>query len=81
MHRYLDQVVALGTESAQMRRLWVEVAHMLRPGTTLLRPPVLLRVLRRSLRPRTGRATLNQTRKDQGTFPLAQAFTPGTADE
>jgi 2-polyprenyl-6-methoxyphenol hydroxylase-like FAD-dependent oxidoreductase len=49
MHRYVDHVVALGTESDEIRRRWLEVAQMLKPPTALFHPAMLRAVLRRAI--------------------------------
>jgi len=49
MHRYVDHIVALGTESAELRRRWLDVTQMLKPPAALFHPVMLLNVLRRAL--------------------------------
>jgi 2-polyprenyl-6-methoxyphenol hydroxylase-like FAD-dependent oxidoreductase len=49
MHRYVDHVVALGTESEEIRRRWLEVTQMLKPPTALFHPAMLRGVLRRAI--------------------------------
>jgi 2-polyprenyl-6-methoxyphenol hydroxylase-like FAD-dependent oxidoreductase len=44
LRRYLDEVVRLTTESAEARLTLLEVQHLLRPPTALLRPGIALRV-------------------------------------
>ena len=46
MHRYMDRVVRLTTERADVRRVLLEVFHMVRPPRALFRPRVLIPALR-----------------------------------
>ena len=57
MHRYLDQVNALVGESAPVKRVFVEVLHLIAPPTALFRPAVLLPVLGRAGRSMLDRRT------------------------
>jgi 2-polyprenyl-6-methoxyphenol hydroxylase-like FAD-dependent oxidoreductase len=52
MQKYVDRVVSASLEDLEVRRLWLEVFHMLRPPTALLRPGVVARVLLRGWRAR-----------------------------
>ena len=45
MQRYVDRVVSVSCRDLTVRRLWLEVFHMLKPPTALFRPRVLGRVL------------------------------------
>jgi 2-polyprenyl-6-methoxyphenol hydroxylase-like FAD-dependent oxidoreductase len=45
MHRYVDQVLRLGTTSVFARRRFLEVQGMLKDATAILHPDILLRVL------------------------------------
>lgn len=51
VHRYLDAVIALATESAAIDRTFARVAHLLEPPRALFRPRVAIRVLARALTP------------------------------
>jgi 2-polyprenyl-6-methoxyphenol hydroxylase-like FAD-dependent oxidoreductase len=52
MQKYVDRAVSLSCEDLRLRRLWLEVFHMLKPPTALLRPAIVARVLlRRPKRP------------------------------
>ena len=44
-HRYMDRVLALLVEDATVAQAFFTVLHLLKPPTTLLRPPILRRVL------------------------------------
>ena len=57
MHRYLDQVIVLVGESASVKRVFVEVLHLIAPPTALFRPAVLLPVLGRAGRNMLDRRT------------------------
>ena len=71
MHRYVDHVVALGTESEDMRRRFLEVTQMLKSPAALFHPVMLLNVLRRVLTKRSAGAVL---RRQPGlTVPLTQS--------
>jgi 2-polyprenyl-6-methoxyphenol hydroxylase-like FAD-dependent oxidoreductase len=45
MHRYVDRVVRLTTERADVRRVLLEVFHMLRPPSALFQPWIVARAL------------------------------------
>ena len=60
MHRYMDRVVQLATQSVAVREVLLRTFNMLMPPATLFRPRVLFRVLAQGLkpvRPHAGRAT------------------------
>ncbi|NEQ28146.1 MAG: 2-polyprenyl-6-methoxyphenol hydroxylase-like oxidoreductase [Microcoleus sp. SIO2G3] len=46
MHRYMDGVLQLTTNKADVRLALLEVIHMLKPPTTLFQPRILIQVLR-----------------------------------
>jgi 2-polyprenyl-6-methoxyphenol hydroxylase-like FAD-dependent oxidoreductase len=50
LHRYMDHIFRLSTESVYVRRRFLEVHQMLRPPAALFRPGVILRVLWQALR-------------------------------
>jgi 2-polyprenyl-6-methoxyphenol hydroxylase-like FAD-dependent oxidoreductase len=45
MQKYVDRVVAVSCRDLTVRRLWLEVFHMLQPPTALFRPQILGRVV------------------------------------
>ncbi|MGH9940744.1 MAG: NAD(P)/FAD-dependent oxidoreductase [Pyrinomonadaceae bacterium] len=47
MHRYLDEIIQLSTERPEVRRVLMEVFHMLRPPTALFGPGVVRHVVAR----------------------------------
>lgn len=47
MQRYVDRTVSVSCEDLTVRRLWLEVFHMLKPPTALFRPDIVARVLLR----------------------------------
>ena len=50
-HRYLDRVIAVATVDATVLDAFVRVVHLVEPPTTLFKPAILARVLRRPRRP------------------------------
>lgn len=44
MHRYLDRLVARSTTNADLRRVLLQVLHLIRPSSALLRPGVVAKV-------------------------------------
>ena len=46
MHRYMDRVVRLTTERAEVRQVLLEVFHMVRPPRALFHPTILIPALR-----------------------------------
>lgn len=66
MHRYMDRVVQLATQSVAVRQVLLRAFNMLVPPSTLFRPRVLFRVLVQALkpvRPHEGRAVWTQVKK------------------
>jgi 2-polyprenyl-6-methoxyphenol hydroxylase-like FAD-dependent oxidoreductase len=57
MHWYMDQVMALSTADADVRRSLMDAFNMLQPPRTLFHPRILLRVLGRGVGVRTRRDT------------------------
>jgi 2-polyprenyl-6-methoxyphenol hydroxylase-like FAD-dependent oxidoreductase len=53
MNRYVDQVLALCTESEKLYRLFLEMPYMLKPGPALFASPLVWHVLRYALRHRS----------------------------
>jgi len=51
MHRYMDQVVRLTTQSVTVREVLLLAFNMLVPPTALFQPRVLLRVLAQVFKP------------------------------
>jgi hypothetical protein len=51
MHWYLDQVMALSTENASVRRVLMEAFNMLRQPSALFQPRIMLCVLARGAGP------------------------------
>ncbi|WP_392532883.1 FAD-dependent oxidoreductase [Nostoc sp. C117] len=47
MQRYLDQVLLLQTESAEIHKTFLEVIHMLKPPTVFFQPSISKKVLKR----------------------------------
>ena len=45
MHRYMDRVILLATESVQVRRLLLDVFNLLQPTTALFHPRVIIQVI------------------------------------
>ena len=45
MQKYVDRVVAVSCRDLTVRRLWLEVFHMLKPPSALFRPHILGRVV------------------------------------
>ncbi len=49
MHRYMDRVVSLTTENADVRLALLEAFNLIKPPTTLFYPSILARVLRQAI--------------------------------
>ena len=47
MHRYMDRVLLVATEDRSVRRVLLEVFHLLKPPSALFQPRVVVQVLRR----------------------------------
>ena len=47
MHRYMDEVVQLTTNNAEVRLALLEVMHMLKPPITLFQAKIVIQVLKR----------------------------------
>lgn len=54
LYRYGDGVRALAGENPAVYRIFIEVAHLLKPGTALLQPGIALHVLGRAASPAGG---------------------------
>jgi hypothetical protein len=47
MHRYIDRLVAHTTYDKELRKIFLEVLHMLKPPRALFRPAVVAKALAR----------------------------------
>lgn len=65
MHRYMDQVVQLSTQTVAVRQVLLRAFSMLVPPTALFHPKVLLRVLLHILRPARRQAQRTTTKQKQ----------------
>lgn len=58
MHWYLDQVMLVAGESAEVYKVLLEVIHLLKPPTAFFQPGILTQVLRQVMNGRSKAASI-----------------------